>query len=64
MHFLLNNNERLFDMVEGGQLDIAYVMEPLRQKSMSLTPFFTEQMILGGVAGAFISRQFCPPQPA
>lgn len=46
MHFLLNNNERLFDMVEGGQLDIAYVMEPLRQKSMSLTPFFAEQMIL------------------
>lgn len=46
MHFWLNNSEHLYDMLEQGQMDVAYVTEPMRQKNLSLTQLFTEQMVL------------------
>lgn len=46
MHFMINNNENIYEMLENGQVDLAYVIEPIRQKNISLTPLFTEQMVL------------------
>lgn len=46
MHFLLNNNQRMYEMVERGQVDVAYVIESQRHKGVSITQMFTEQMVL------------------
>ena len=46
MHFMINNSENIYEMLENGQVDLAYVIEPIRQKNISLTPLFTEQMVL------------------
>ena len=39
MHFMINNSENIYEMLENGQVDLAYVIEPIRQKNISLTPY-------------------------
>lgn len=46
MQFLMNDSQRLYEMVERGQIDVAYVVEPQRHKTVSTVPVFTEQMML------------------
>ena len=46
MHFMLNDNDKLYEMVEGGQVDLAYIVETQRQKNITAVPVFAEQMIL------------------
>lgn len=46
MYFLLNNNERMYEMVERGQVDVAYVIESQRHKGISVNQLFSERMVL------------------
>lgn len=50
MHLMFNSNERLYELVEGGQVDLAYVVDNQRQKNIRAVPMFTEQMVLAASA--------------
>ncbi len=63
MYFMLNDNRRIYEMVERGQIDVAYVIESMRYKNIQITQMFSERMVLAASKNfEFTGRSIHPKQ--
>ncbi len=51
MYFVLNTDEKLYEMAQHGKIDVGYVVNPQQNKNVSTRCFFKEGMILAASSG-------------